>query len=280
MHAVVLHTFFIMFIVHKNISHMLHSSPPPLSHCTVPIPSRNHHQHPTTTLGDETRSRPCTSGTVCLYICMFVYMYVCIYVCLYICMLVCMYARMCENGVSPHVVSPYHLTTPSAPSNHPHIPHITFFITLKSPSPPSPSPPSPSPPSLTTLTLTTLTLTTLPHHTHPQTTLTQLLPEAAVHLSHAAWRDPGAPQLRALSLWAPLPLLSALSLISNSPGANLTVRQYALRSMRSVAPEQVGGEVGRRWGGYGGWGMQMGGWVGVCVKELHVDICMKRRIFV
>lgn len=74
---------------------------------------------------------------------------------------------------------------------------------------------------------------------HASSPALQELPEAAVYLSRACWQGPHTAMLRTLSLWAPLPLLSALSLISDAPGANLSVRQYALRSMRSVAPEQV-----------------------------------------
>lgn len=67
----------------------------------------------------------------------------------------------------------------------------------------------------------------------------QELPQAAVILaSAAAQRD--APQLSALAMWAPSPLLQAAQLLAGEAGHHPAVRAYALRSLSSSSsPEEV-----------------------------------------
>eukprot|EP00798_Chlamydomonas_sp_ICE-L_P027721 gene27721-7367_t len=72
---------------------------------------------------------------------------------------------------------------------------------------------------------------------HAHEPVVQAIPEAAIMLAKAA--PSNAPQLAALTVWAPAQAVDGLELLSSQAGRNTTVKAYAVRCLGKTPPEQV-----------------------------------------
>lgn len=88
----------------------------------------------------------------------------------------------------------------------------------------------------------------------------QNLAEAAPLLATPAAAKANAPQLQHLAVWAPLPLLDAISLAAGPAGRHPAVLGYVMRSLQSCPPEEVAFFLPQLVQVSGAWGRLVWGW--------------------